>query len=454
MSTIVKAEELVKDLITSDKFFKIEYDSSQTVKGLTKIPLISKNAFQGVPQYQLLQEAQKEGSVKIKETGIRTELEILNQSQYPVFIPCGSLFISQEYGKQDRCAITDLMVDKGEKTEIPVVCIEKGRWSDRSDDEVNRILGSKRLIGSDFYSNRLATVGVLEAMSSSTTRYLIGPYEREGMYRHTRIGMPLSERRARFQANQSQVWREVDKEIEQADAKTPTSSLTEVHLKKEKEAKVEFEIYENEIGNIFAGEGRVLAMELYNSPKSWQSMSEETIKRYKMSINSEKEPKKDFVNNFLSDLSKCKPVAVESIGMGYDVRLTEGKADGSCLVVNQAPIHFTAIPSAGRKGRASQMPDRIPLGNLLDEIYRNRTRTITEGQPRARNIGSIGAIERRETEMADLERIIRNRKIWRGDEFSWKDDYYQNSDKFTESFGRTTIGRRPMRMPNSYLGRF
>ena len=422
--SLTKAEELVKDLISSDKYFDIEYDSSQTIKGLTKIPVISKYAFSSAPKYQLLSEAQKEGNLKIKETGVVKELEILNQSQYPVFIPCGSLFVSQGYGLQDRSVITDVMVEKESKTKIPVVCVESGRWTNRSSDEVERILGSKRVKGSDFSSGILVPMSVNYALHSSTTRYLVGPEHGEFSRVHDRRN--LTPRRRTFQADQGLVWGKVDEEIQQADAKTPTSSLTEVYVKKDKDSKVEFEIYENEIGNIFVGDNRVLSMEVYHNPTTWQSMAESTIKRYKMGIRKEQEPKREMVDSFLSDLSKCKPVAVESIGLGYDVRLIEGKADGSCLVVDQAPIHFTAIP--GVKKTREPIPSRIPMDELFREIYRRGS--TPSFPPRDTRQGCRGV----RTTVPIYEDIINEDLIERA---------------------RRTIGLKPPRQTTrTYLGRF
>ena len=342
--SLKKAELLVEDL-ASGKYFDVEYDSAQTIKGLTKIPVTSNYVFSGAPQYQLFSDAQKEGNLKIKETGNIEELEILNNSQYPVFIPCGSVFVG---GKQDRTVIVDMLANKG-RTEVPVACVERGRWSGRSGYNAERIYGGiKRYEGSDFAIHSIAPLGVARALHSSTTRNF------------------LRSTGARCFADQGEVWGAVQTEIEQADAGNPTSCLTEVQLKKENEPKLKFEVYENEIGDIFLGSGDVLSMELYHSPKTWQAMAEESIKRYKSNLYKDNiQPKREAVDGFLKNLIDSKPVAKKSVGLGYDVRLTGGKVDGSCLVVSETPIHFTAMPS---KGETRENRIRRSYSELLERI--------------------------------------------------------------------------------------
>jgi len=275
------AEAFVKELISTDKYYTIEYDSAQTVRGLTKVPVLSKYNFSSGLEYRLINQAQEEGVIKVEETRNVPELIVYNQAAYPVLIPCGSLFISQEYGMQDRTAVTDVMIGAGEHVKVPVACVERSRWGSRNAREIQRIFGNIgiRNLRSDsdfhvrYFSSPLVTESLLRSVSGK-----VGA----SMYRR---GEPM--RGYVFRADQSQVWDRVEKEIEEADVETPTRAFTEVVVKKEREEKLEFEVYDSEIGDIFIGNGRVLGMELYEAPRFWQSVCEQTIKRYKMGVEKE-----------------------------------------------------------------------------------------------------------------------------------------------------------------------
>lgn len=365
-----EAEALVKELVTSpDKYFEIEFDSAQTAKGLTKIPLISKNAFASSPTYTLLQALEKGKGVQIKEKGSVHEIGILNQSEYPILIPCGTLFVSQKGGFQDRVSITDVMVDGGKKIDLPVVCVEEYRWSERSMNLSLRLLGGEKHMwaGSDFSPRYFASPDVSFNLIGSTTKSL-----RRGARMETRTGRLA----AGFAADQDLIWRTVEREIRQAKAETPTKTLAELNVKKEERTKVKFDIYENEIGDIFFGMGRVLAMELYNSPKTWELMAKSTIKRYTLESSKRSKFDKNSVENFLIRLGKCKLMAADSVGLGYDVRLTGENIEGASLVAHEVPIHFTAITGSEH----SKDDERYRPGEYGRDEY-NRVRDLRRRSP-------------------------------------------------------------------------
>jgi len=256
------------------------------------------------------------------------------------------------------------MIGAGEKLNVPVACVEAHRWNPRGYSEMRRMLsdaGVRNLRSdSDFHIMHFAspamTGGLLGSVSGRVKHYS-GRADRFDDVEHLNL----------FRADQSQVWQNVEKEIEEADVKTPTRTFTEVVVKKEKEGKLEFEVYDSEIGDIFIGGGRVLGMELYETPAMWQNICDQTIKRYKFDFEKDKKFERGLVDKFLSDMAKCGTKAAKSIGLGYDVRLIDGKVEGAGLVVgnaNYVPAHFTAMPSLG-EGKS----DRYPGGGVVRGPY-------------------------------------------------------------------------------------
>lgn len=80
-----------------------------------------------------LEEALKNKSVIVYETGNVGELEIENKSSWPVFINSGDIV---KGGRQDRIIRYDVVIPPGSgKEKLPSFCVEQGRWSQRGGEE-------------------------------------------------------------------------------------------------------------------------------------------------------------------------------------------------------------------------------------------------------------------------------------------------------------------------------
>lgn len=76
----------------------------------------------------------KEKLVKVSEvskSGDVNNLRIKNKSNKPLFLLAGEVIIG---GKQDRIIGKTLVVQAGERTTVPVFCVEQGRWDGRKAD--------------------------------------------------------------------------------------------------------------------------------------------------------------------------------------------------------------------------------------------------------------------------------------------------------------------------------
>lgn len=359
--SLERAQDFVKELIATDRYYDVEHGSAQTIKGLTKIPLISKYTMSSGLDYRLLSQVQDQ--VVIKESGVVSEIEVYNQSKYPVLIPSGSLLMSRKQGKQDRTIVTNLMIGPGEELKIPVACVEQGRWRPRTFDEMKDtgVYKIRSHEDSDFG---------FKYLSSPTIESRVGSGISDRMYSAKMSGRDLSSlSRSLFVADQGAVWNQVQQELVEADAKNPTSALTEIH-KKDKEEKLKFDIYDGEIGNVFIGMNKVLGMELYEKPDIWQNIAEDTIRRYKLGITGSKKLKKETLDDFFKGLKKSDAIATKSIGMGYDVRLVKGEVEGSCLVYKDGALHLAVVPKYENTGesvvlRYPRRTIRIPEENRM-----------------------------------------------------------------------------------------
>ncbi|MFH1606850.1 MAG: DUF6569 family protein [Nanoarchaeota archaeon] len=106
----------------TDYIQKLEIGTPKNYKNITVIPLIGKNS--GL-DYMLLDEAISSG-LRISETGSVPTLHFENNTGKEVLIMQGEYVVG---GKQNRMITKHAYLEKGFNGEIPVSCVEQGRWS-------------------------------------------------------------------------------------------------------------------------------------------------------------------------------------------------------------------------------------------------------------------------------------------------------------------------------------
>ena len=85
-------------------------------------------------EYLTLDEGMKSKQVRISEmsdSGDVNTLRLRNRSEKPLFLLAGEVVIG---GKQDRIIAKTLVIEAGERTTVPVFCVEQGRWNGRKAD--------------------------------------------------------------------------------------------------------------------------------------------------------------------------------------------------------------------------------------------------------------------------------------------------------------------------------
>lgn len=115
---------------SGNKSFKIDKSrealSSITHKNLTLFPVVSRKVIQR--DYTVLDSGMKAGTVKVLETGSVNKLTLVNKSAKPLFLMAGEVVIG---GKQDRIIGKDTIIPAKSKENVPVYCVEHGRWAGR-----------------------------------------------------------------------------------------------------------------------------------------------------------------------------------------------------------------------------------------------------------------------------------------------------------------------------------
>jgi hypothetical protein len=112
-----------------------ELDTDTTIaapvkwKNVTLFPLVAKDGARAATDYEILDEGLKSGRVKVIEKGDGqvNQLRLENRSQRPLFVMSGEVVLG---GKQDRIIGKDQIIGAGESVDVPVYCVEHGRWTE------------------------------------------------------------------------------------------------------------------------------------------------------------------------------------------------------------------------------------------------------------------------------------------------------------------------------------
>jgi hypothetical protein len=100
-----------------------------TYEGLTVVPLLDGAGL--APDWRLLDEASTEGSFAVteaSEAGVVSRLRVVNGGSVSLLLLDGEELVG---AKQNRILNTTVLIAAGRTADIPVSCVEQGRWSCR-----------------------------------------------------------------------------------------------------------------------------------------------------------------------------------------------------------------------------------------------------------------------------------------------------------------------------------
>src|SRR5215470_848345 len=123
------------------------------VDSLTLTPIVATTpAAPGDEQLLVLNEAMAAKQVKIREIsdGTVNSLTFINHAKQPVFVLAGEVILG---GKQDRIIGRNTVIPANTTQEVPVYCVEHGRWTGESKEFATaRALAHGRLRGRASYA--------------------------------------------------------------------------------------------------------------------------------------------------------------------------------------------------------------------------------------------------------------------------------------------------------------
>ncbi len=296
----------------------IKVGTAKSFRNLTIIPLFNGGGRKA--DYLTLDEAltQKCARVtEITEGGNVPELRFVNESDRRVFVLDGEELTG---AKQNRVVNLSILAPAGKTLIIPVSCVEAGRWRHTS----------------------------REFSASPRAQYAEGRAKRMSQVTHS-----LKSRGARA-SDQQQVWDDINKKAGKFGVSSRTSAMSDIY---EKET-VRIEDYvgafapaEGQIGVMFAINGRITGLDLFDSEETLRKLFLKILRSYALdALDAPASPEQEAsalptgdVEAFLNAVKDAELKTFPAVGEGQDGRLTGRDLTGAALTTEDRVVHLGAF---------------------------------------------------------------------------------------------------------------
>ncbi len=250
---------------------------------------------------------------EVSEQGDVPRLLFLNHGNAPVLMIDGEELIG---ARQNRILNLSILAPGRASLEIPVSCIEQGRWAWSS----RRFTSSDRVI---YASLRRANV---ESVSANLRR------------------------RGHRHADQYAVWSSIAAKSVRLDASSQTwaaGALYDRHAAELQEFVQSFRSADRQVGAIFHVNGRLAGLEIFGAPDLLARLLPKIIRGYALdaldhALCGPAPPHAPDGTALLSALARCRITRHRAVGLGDDLRLTGQGLAGAALVAGGKPVHLTA----------------------------------------------------------------------------------------------------------------
>jgi hypothetical protein len=295
-------------------------------EGLTVFPLVSENGRE--PDYLTLDQALERGTgrvTEVSEGGSVPELRFLNEGERPVLLVDGEELVG---AKQNRTLNLTILVAPKSGVDIPVTCVEQGRWSYRSAE----FKTAKR---SHFARARAAKAAqVSDSLRASGNR----------------------------RADQGQVWEAIEEKFALFDTDSPTMAMGEIYEQQRQEIEEYVEglpTIDGQVGAVFAVNGEVSGIDLFDCPATLTALWPKLVSSYALdAIGTEgrssdaPDPvsQREATAAFLDAVSAAKVERFPALGLGEDLRLQASGVAGGALLVEEHLVHLSAFRVGGNGG--------------------------------------------------------------------------------------------------------
>ena len=312
--------------------------------------------------YQTLEKAIADGSVKVAERPSASvpELTLQNDGKAMVLVFDGEEVVG---GQQNRVANTTFLVAAEAKMDLPVSCVEQGRWHSTSATLTSGEVG--------YYALRKA--------------------------KHQQVTENLRSA-GRPEADQSEIWAEVADREESVGSASPTKAMHEIYEKRGGDLgdyQEHFPYIPGALGLLVALNGRIAGGDVFDQPGTAEALWQKLVRSYALdALESEAAPAvtREQAVETLKRAKQARSEVYPSLALGEDVRFESEGLVGGGLVYKDKAVHVNLFCTDGEETSASQrrMRARRPVSEmapneepLLEQAYEPNVQAQTR-YPRLR----------------------------------------------------------------------
>jgi len=322
-----------------DRINELKAGSTTTFENLSVIPLIDEKAGTG-PDYATLDEAIRGGWVRVTEVdegGSVPQLKFANSGDRSVLMMDGEELVG---AKQNRILNLTILAPAGETLIIPVSCVEHGRWN-----RTSAALGvTKHALYAELRARKSQQVTMARAVGGAPT------------------------------TDQSELWDHIAEKCSSLGSHSPTGAMD--HMFHDRRAQLDdfvraFRAADDQVGAIFAINGNLIGLDLFEHPAILQQMLEKLVRSYaldaidRMGLAYQGSPAQE-VRRFMTEVAEADTQSYPSVGMGEDVRIESERVTGGALVLKDRVVHLSAFRTERRHGR----PDDWRRGRMASSSRR------------------------------------------------------------------------------------
>jgi hypothetical protein len=304
---------------------------------LTVFPIEGEDALS--PGYALLADAIKNEQAVVTEITEGGQVPVLlldNRAEKPVLAIQGEELVG---AKQNRTLNVSILAAPG-KTEIPVTCIERGRWD---------------------YRGRSFDSGGIEHYSLRQKKAAMVSSSRKRMWR--RPGDRRERRRVEsYAADQGAVWSEVDGQLAEHSVPSPTASMSDVYSDRRVSSRLDrfdvgLQLPETTRGVVVAFGRRVVSAEVFECPAVFEKLWPRIRRSYAFTAMNQVAhgedrdgmngaPTLEQAEAFLFEPCKVEAEPEDSVGLGQDVRW-EAPGFLACSLIHEGRMLHGTVYAKG-----------------------------------------------------------------------------------------------------------
>ena len=241
-------------------------------------------------------------------------LEVTNPTNLPVLIPEGEQFVG---GLQDRVLNTSVLVAPSTHLDIPVSCLEQGRWGDRRDFERGRTYAPRR-------TRRAKNASVSDSVRSDGSR----------------------------RSDQAAVWNTIDRELAHLSVDSGTRAARDADkllLRDRRRADTIKRLVRrgplpDQCGAVVTHGRRVVAVDVFGNHDLLVPHWEGLIRSYLIERpTSNGHPSATRALSVISRLGNAPAVENPGLGLGVELYVRERRIVGQALTLNGAVVHVSAF---------------------------------------------------------------------------------------------------------------